>query len=409
MGTSPGAPYNVAAFAGTKHELLGEFIDGTFIYGPRSQEIMDRVGESLEGLMRGEVPLDMFTDIVKAETLPAVKVAKKKGRIVSSCGITRTLVARMIYGNFFEWLTANHLTNGISAGDNMLGKDADIIVRQHLAMAAGEDTHFAGDLSANDARQVGTVLTMAVQRWNNFLRVNGHFDAVQFRIAESFAKSYLHQFHIRGSEVDMWEGSLSSGDPCTSPLNSFCNGSYCRYSVWRKMDFPSGDWHDQFNRNIKSNYLGDDNFHTVSPKWKHLVNEQTMADGYARFGHVYTNDAKDGLNMELRPIEDITYLKRSPRFEPLLSRWTMVLDLDTILEIGLWTTMDGKDGTPNMDQALTNLDTMVRELCFHSDEVWKEWIPRYIKMYEEYDWLPKYLDRKSMLYSVTGERDIAFS
>lgn len=406
LGTSPGAPFNVAAFSATKAELLGTFEDGKFIYGPRSQEIMDRVGQSLEHLLRGEVPLDMFTDIVKAETLPASKVAKKKGRIVSSCSIVRTLVARMIYGNFFEWLTANHLTNGISAGDNMLGKDADIIVRQHLAMAAGENTHFAGDLSANDARQVGAVLVMAVQRWNNFLRVQGCFDEVQYRIAETFAKSYLHQFHVRGGEIDMWDGSLSSGDPCTSPLNSFCNGSYCRFSVWRKMDFPGGDWHDEFNKNIKSNYLGDDNFHTVSPKWKHLVNEQVMADGYACFGHVYTNDAKDGLNSDLRPIEQITYLKRSPRFEPLLSRWTMVLDLDTVLEIGLWTTMDGKDGMPNMDQALTNLDTMTRELCFHDDDVWEYWIPRYIKMYEEYDWYPKYLDRKSMLYYVTGERGL---
>lgn len=409
LSTSPGAPYNAHKIPVKKRDLLGEFVNGTFVYGPRSQEMMQRVGENLECLLRGEVPIDTFTDIVKSETLLRSKVEKGKGRIVSSCTTARSLVARMIYGNFFEWLTANHLSNGISAGDNMLGKDADVIIRQHLAIASGEDVHFAGDLSANDARQVGDVLVMACQRWNSFLRANGCFDDIQYRIAETYAKSYYHQFHIRGAEIDMWDGSLSSGDPCTTSLNSFCNGSYCRYSVWKSMGFPPGDWHDQFNRNVKSNYLGDDNWHTVAPVWKHYVSEAVMADGYADFGHVYTNDAKDGLNSELRAITDITYLKRTPRFDPVLARWTMVLDLDTVLEIGLWTTMDGKGGVPNMDQALTNVDTMCRELCFHPDEVWDHWIPKYVKMYEEQGWKPKYMDRRSMLYFVTGERPIALA
>jgi len=403
LSTSPGAPYNLSKPV-SKKELLGSFEDGVFRYGPRAQEMMDLVGKNLEHLLRGEVPLDMFTDIVKSELLPAEKVAKGKGRIISSCPTSRTLVARILYGNFMAWMAENHLNNGISIGDNMLGVDADIVIRQHLAMASGEDLHLAGDLSANDARQTPEALVMIGEEINAALVSWGCMDPTHYRMAETFSKSYYMQFHTRGNLIDMWEGSLSSGDPHTSVYNSLLNPSYSRYSVWKKMDFPSGDWHDQYNKNVKANYLGDDNWITVSPAWKQFVSEEVMRDGYADFGHVYTNDAKDGINDGLRSIENITFLKRRPRFEPLLGRWLMCLEPSSMLDIGLWTTRDGKKGGANIVQALLNVDTMTRELCRHSDEMWDHWIPKYVKMYEEYGWYPKYMKRIDMLKSVYEDR-----
>jgi len=402
LATSPGAPYNLGNPV-PKRDLLGFFEDGTFHYGSRSQEMMDIVGKNLEHLLKGEVPLDMFTDIVKSELLPAAKVAKGKGRIISSCPIARTIVARMIYGNFMAWLAENHLRNGISIGDNMQGTDADIVVRQHISMAAHEDLHLAGDLSANDARQTPECLTMIGEEINSAMVAWGCMDTVQYRMAETFSKSYHTQFHTRGDLIDMWEGSLSSGDPHTSVYNSLLNPAYTRYSIWKECGFPGGDWHEQYAKNIKANYLGDDNWITVSPAWKQFVSEKVMQDGYADFGHVYTNDAKDGINDDMRSIENITFLKRRPRFEPVLGKWLMCLELSSLIDIGLWTTRDGKKGGANILQALMNVDTMTRELCFHDDDTWNQWIPRFITMYQEYGWSPKYLNRIDMLKTVFGQ------
>lgn len=406
LNTSPGAPFN-AKYNLSKHQLCGDYQEGQFIPGSHSDVLINRVGDYLEHLLVGEVPIDCFTDIVKSETLPIKKIEAGKGRIVSACGIVRTICSRILFGRFWEWIFANHLSNGISAGDNMLGEDANLIVREHLAVACGEDTHFAGDLSANDARQTAEVLTMAMEEIVNFMKANDCMTETHERMARTFAKSYNKQYHIRGALVDLWEGSLGSGDPNTTGLNSITNPGYARFSVWRATGFKE-NFHDEYNAKIKSNYMGDDNWHSAHPTMKSVISEKVMADGYARFGHVYTNDQKDGINLEFKKIEDTCYLKRSPRYEPALGKWLMCLDLSTVLEIPLWTKAVGKEFVPNMDQALENCDTMVRELCFHPEEAWQEWIPKYKKMFSEYRWSPKFDDRLDMLRHVLGAQKIEF-
>lgn len=407
LNTSPGAPFN-AKYDLSKHQLCGDYQEGQFVPGSHHAILIDRVGDYLEHLLKGEVPVDCFTDIVKAETLPKAKIVAGKGRIVSACGIVRTICSRILFGRFWEWIFANHLTNGISAGDNMLGEDADIIVRAHLAVACGEDTHFAGDLSANDARQTAAVLTMTMEEIVNFMVANNCMNEAHEVMARTFAKSYQKQYHVRGALIDLWEGSLGSGDPNTTGLNSITNPAYARFSVWAATDFKE-NFHDEFNAKTKSNYMGDDNWHSAHPSLKHVISEKIMSEGYSRFGHVYTNDQKDGINDEFKRIEDTCYLKRSPRYEPAVGRWLMCLDLETVLEIPLWTKAIGKDFVPNMDQAVENCDTMVRELCFHPDEVWAEWIPKYKKMFEEYRWSPKFDERLDMLRHVLGAQKIEFS
>jgi len=148
--------------------------------------------------------------------------------------------------------------------------------------------------------------------------------------------------------------------------------------------------------------MGDDNWYTVAPIWKEHLTEAIMASGYADFGHVYTNDAKDGINEILRPITELSYLKRTPRFDAAIGRWVMALDLNTILEIPLWTRGVGKDKTADMNQAVINADTMTRELCFHTDEIWEEWIPKFEKMFLQQRWTPRYRNRIDMLHNVSG-------
>jgi len=233
LNTSAGAPFNVRNQ--NKDQLLGHWDHEGFKVGPNFSEIHFRVGSQFEQLLKGNVPMDVFTDVVKSEILPKEKVAKGKGRIVSACGVTRTIVSRMIWGRFWEWIFANHLTNGISAGDNMQGPDAHLKIMKHWTVAAGEPNHCTGDLSANDARQVGTVMQMTLLCIRDFMAQKNCVTQTQFNLMTTHAQSYLHQFHIRGGLIDMWNGSLSSGDPNTTGLNSITNPAYGRYSIWKSL------------------------------------------------------------------------------------------------------------------------------------------------------------------------------
>lgn len=402
LKTSPGTPYNIEPQC-SKKALLGHFDGDKFVFGDRSQEMFDRTVYYLEQLQHGEVPCDVFTDIVKSELLPREKVANGKGRLVSACPTVRSLVFRILYGNLMEWLMENCNTNGIAAGMNMMGDDAHMMIMRHLAVSGGADTHCSGDLSKNDARQTQECLTITMEEFNSFMNRHGCMTPIHFRMCETFAKSYKYKFHLRGDVLDMWKGSLDSGDPATWCVNSVSNAAYARYSIWKAQGFPEV-FHELYNANVESDFLGDDNWHSCSPAWAHYMTGTTMSDGYADFGHVWTDDSKQSSDSQLRPITQIGYLKRTPRFEPYLGKWLMALDLDTTLEIGLWTQRDGKKGQVDIDQALTNVDTMCLHLSYHSDEVWNEWLPRFERMYAEYGWEPKSRDRRTVLSKVYGQK-----
>lgn len=407
LNTSPGVPYNLAPTV-SKKTLLGHFDNGAFVFGERSQEMFDRTAYYLEQLLRGEVPCDVYTDVVKDELLPKEKVANKKGRLVSACPQARSLVFRILYGNFMEWIMENCNTNGIAAGMNMRGNDAHLMLTRHLAISGKGDFHCSGDLSKNDARQPWQCLEIVMEEINSFLNRHNCMEPNHFRMCETFAKSYHFKFHLRGDLLDLWLGSLDSGDPATSPINSISNSGYARYSIWKGQDFRAGTFHEEYNENVESDFLGDDNWHSVSPAWAKFFDGETMPSGYADFGHVWTDDAKTGSSSVLKPITEIGYLKRSPRYEPFLGSWLMVLDLQTTLEIGLWTVMDGKKGAIDADQALRNVDTMCTELCYHPDEVWDEWLPKFEKMYAEYGWEPKSRNRRLTLERFHGSQALVF-
>jgi len=237
---------------------------------------------------------------------------------------------------------------------------------------------------------------------------NPEFSQYQLAIMRTYIKSQSFTCHLRGGDICWWKGSLASGHPLTSIDNSILNLAYLMYSVWRAQGFPEQGFFDQYHKNIVARVMGDDNRVSVSPLWKDYVSEQIMADGYADFGHVYTSDTKDGINDHFRSFEETTFLKRFMRYEPILQKYIYPLRLDVVLEMPLWTRGEGKDNVPSEQQAISNADTMVRHLCYHDQETWDTWIPKFVKMYEEVAWQPKYMTREAALRAVFDEQERTF-
>jgi len=308
----------------------------------------------------------------------------------------------MLFGPFMRWMMDNHLTNGFAGGDNMEGDDAHMITLQHLTVAANEDLHNAGDLSAYDTRHGVDQLEIFLECVVDFIiRHNPDLDQRSIAILRTYTKSMSYTYHLRGTTIHRWIGSLPSGHPLTTIVNSVLNHGYFSYSIWKATGFRPKFWPWYF-QNFIVRVLGDDNRSSVSPVAKQYLSEQICADGYADFGHVFTNDEKTGLNSDFRPFFKTTLLKRFTRFEPLLGKYIAPLRIEVIEELPLWTKAEGKELTPSVEQALKNVDTAVRYLSYHDDAEWQRLVPKWEDMYRNYGWKCKFANRKAALMASYG-------
>jgi hypothetical protein len=298
----------------------------------------------------------------------------------------------------------NHLTNGFAGGDNMEGVDAHAITLEHMAIAAGEDLHVAGDLQGYDARHSQRALEVHLECVNEVVRqASPNLSLEQLRAMDTYVRSQSFTLHLRGTELYWWKGSLTSGHPLTTPANTMINQGMLMYSVWKEKEFSEGFFSD-FHRKILMRMLGDDNRASCAPDWKEYLSQEICTRGYADFGHVYTSDAKDGVMYHFRSFEATTLLKRFTRYEPIVGHYIAPLRLDVVLELPLWTRGQGQELVPCEIQAMANADTCLRYLCYHDDATWDKWFPRLVKMFEGTPWQPMYMKRADMLRHVWADQ-----
>jgi uncharacterized protein (UPF0333 family) len=405
LSTSAGTPFN--CFKLNKHDLIGQYTETGFKEGDKIEELYSQVRDNFRMLARGEIPSYVYTDVIKSETLPKEKVRDGKGRLISCAPLTLVIVTRMLFGHFLTWMIDNHLSNGFAGGDNMEGDDANLITLAHKAMSMDLPLSIAGDLSGYDTRHSADALQAGLEVMVDFVNHVSPMDPLTMRVYQTYTKSMSSTCHLRGDQLHYWSGSLASGHPLTTCLNSVENHGLFMYSVWKARKFEAGFFPKYFS-NVIVRVLGDDNRASVSPAWRDYVSEQICATGYADFGHVYTSDTKDGITDHFRSFEETTLLKRFTRFEQVLGKYVAPLKLDVILELGLWTRAEGKERAPSKIQTIKNLDTMVKYLSFHEDKHWNEWIPKYEKMHEHIGWKCKYMSRESCLRDCYNSPEMAF-
>jgi hypothetical protein len=404
LSTSAGAPFNIHGT--TKAMLIGKYEDNLFVPGSQTQELIAEYESALLELYQGSIPFwfNTYTDIVKDELLKIAKVQEDKGRLVSAANVINVLVHRTLYGPFIKWIIDNHLTNGIALGDNWEGDDANLITRTCLSLTHGEEAASDGDYQAFDTRHAETSLRAGMRAINKFLAKHSLTGkAFKDKIAMDQRKTLENQFscqvHLRGTIMDTWRTSLPSGHPLTSILNSLLNKAY----ILCALVLENGNDRDllyTFPDFMITRVLGDDNEIVLRSDCKHYLNPGKVARAVALYGHVYTDAEKTGNLTALKKYEDCQFLKRTKRFEPLLGKYVAPLDLKSLLEIPLWTKAEGSDRVPSIPQAIENLESMLRGLCLHSQEIWDEYFPKYVKMYEEHDWTPKSDDRKFYLQQI---------
>lgn len=395
--TSPGFPYNAKKgkkFPG-KTEIFGTG-DSYDLHTPLAIELRKDCEAVIEKCLLGIRSKHLYTDCLKDERRKLAKVAAGATRLFASCPLGLLIIMRQYFGSFVLWCQVNHTRNGFAVGANPYSTDWQDIANRLLRFGhSGTRNIGAGDFSKYDGSEKPAI------HWPILDMINHWYSDGNDRVREVLWLEVVNSRHIHDDLVYEWVSSNSSGCPLTTLINNLYNRFTAMYVWYKGHDFSLVSLYS-FHDNVTYITLGDDNVFAVNPPFSHIFNEAAMASGVSDLGMTYTTETKEAVTGQLRNITEVSFLKRSFRYEPLYDRYCAPLDMTTILESPYWT----KDSNDSDVIAIDNLNNSLRELALHPDPVWKEWAPKLINsLVENYGVHPKVTSRRALLALVDGAHD----
>lgn len=371
--TSPGWPWNTKTKLPGKFYWFGSSQDFDFS-SPQCAELRDRVELIIDKARDGERLLHCFVDCLKDERLSLEKVAACKTRLISACPLDLLIAYHMYFGSFTQALYEGRILDASAVGINVYSREWDQIVmelRRNCLEGDPDDLAFgAGDYSGFDRNEKPEVHDMLLHVVNCF------YDDGNDVIRKVLWKEVYHSVHLRGDLMYQWNASLPSGHPLTTIINNMYN-AVMMMCCWADANNRTKESYDNFFEHVTLVTYGDDNIFSVTPAgdFREKFNEITLSKLMRRYGMVYTNDSKEEASVKLRSIDDITFLKRSFSFNPILDRWLAPLNLDTINDIYKWT----RKGPNSHTIAMDNVQTSVLEYALHGRKVFERYALPLIK------------------------------
>lgn len=231
----------------------------------------------------------------------------------------------MYFGSFMLWIIENNVSNGTTVGTNPHSTDWHSL---SILLSSYNRVVNAGDFSGYD----GSLQPMLL--WGVLSLINQWYDDEYSSIREMMFLEIIWSWHVFDGFLFEWNGSMPSGNPLTTIINTLANKL-----LFRKCWYLLIDDEHKFSDNVYFCAQGDDNVFSVFPKFSALFNEFTVIKPLKELGMTYTTELKIQLDRyEPRPLEEIEFLKRGFVFNEELQRFVAPLRLVKALEMPYWTT-----------------------------------------------------------------------
>jgi len=245
------------------------------------------------------------------------------------------------------------------------------MIRKELAKFGTTRNCGAGDYAAFDGSEISQIHFGLLRIIQRYYGDDGH-SLARFVIFLELTNSK----HINADYVYEWSSSLPSGHPLTTMINNLYNHFCFRYCWLASHDYDFSCL-PSFLSHVYLIVLGDDNIFAVSPEKLEVFNMLTIESNMAKIGMTYTSDDKKSKISGMKTIEEITFLKRSFRYCPILHIYVAPLSLNSITEMLNWV------GGANPNQIVEdNVDVAFRELSFHTPETYSIFTGKIIKACE---------------------------
>lgn len=373
-GTSAGYPYSSMNLGRGKFFFFGagNEYDLTTQQAKALKENVENVINKAKNNIRLE---HIFTDNLKDERRTLEKVKKVSTRLFSGAPIEYTIAFRMYFGSFMAWYISNHIKNGSAIGVNVYSLDWDSLAKKMLTLGSRDvECCGAGDYSKFDGSEKPALHWAILDIINDFYN-DGPDNC---RIRRVLWHDLVNSKHIRDDEVVAWPSSLPSGHPCTTIVNNLYN--HMAFNMcWLLLGLPSFG-PNSFYRCVYLCVLGDDNIYSVRSDYREAFSEYNVSQTMVKLGLTYTSEIKGEISstVALRKITDISFLKRTFKWDKQYKVWIAPLDLDVILDMPNWS-----KNNPELykDICRTNVETALMELSLHGQETFDKYATCMISAY----------------------------
>jgi hypothetical protein len=374
--TSAGYPYCLDVPVG--HRGKSHFFGSSDEYeftSDHCKKLKARVEEIISKAKKGIRLKHIYFDFLKDERRPIEKVDAGSTRLVSASPVDMLISTRMYFMDFVRWYMNNRIINGSAVGVNPFSSEWGIMkkcLRGNLKIK----NIIAGDFKTYDACLVRQIQC-------SFLDfVNSWYDDGNDLIRAVLFEEVCNSKHIYMDLVYEWSGGNPSGNFLTTILNTYCNNVILRYAgilAYKEYSLNEKSISSDIvgvSKTLKQmeNQLyilayGDDNIISVGENIRSWYNQASLTRAFKKFGFEYTSENKGGEAESLRSIDDVTFLKRSWKHDPLVNCEVAALDIDVILEMIQWTKKKDRD----YNYTCVNVDTCLKELSAHGEAAWKKW------------------------------------
>nr|WPR18081.1 MAG: capsid protein [Chemarfal virus 7] len=361
--SSAGYPLSFETKKPGKTEFLGEGED--FIYDhPRLIALIDNIKNSILDNKRPEI---YFSVTMKDELK---KIEKRLARIFAAGPLQYTVLFREKYIDFFAALMEKRILNTSLIGINMLSSDVNVLVKYLTEVSHPNDKGFiAGDFKNFD----GTLMTCLL--WEIFYMIESFYGRKD-KIAEALWLEITDSRQIFGNAVAHIAAGQPSGNPATTTVNTMYNTTLLLLVVSKivksKGTKESFEIFADLTQHLRVVTYGDDNILAFSPALRKLVNPSEITEMMKTFGHTYTNDAKDGKELEYKTLAEVSILKRTFSYDTRHG-WIAPLDLPSILECLNWDKVSPEKREQKRAQTIVNMRVAIRELSLHPQSLFEKY------------------------------------
>lgn len=384
-GTSPGYPYNTAACKMNSRGKFGifgsnqEFDLSTEQAVALKQQVMDYI----DAAKQGKIYSVYYTDSLKDEIRTIKKVREGRTRLVSGSPLVLTVVTRMYFMQVCRYLYTNRIANGMAVGCNPLSNDWNILY--NLLCNCSSENVFSGDFKNFDGSERPYLLSKCGEILTSWYGLpDMHSDSV---VRMTIISDLYNSVHIRGSRMYVWDGSLASGNPLTSVVNSLYNQIAFRYT-WEclrveTLEGKHGPKTDIgfFDGSVYLCTYGDDNILSVRDNVKHFYNPELIRMKMIDLGLTLTSSDKEATGLlDFDDIYEVDFLKRCFSYSKH-GKLIGALPLASIFKPLVWV----KKGAPEFSRIIECLDGIKIELSAHGKTVYNEWMSIIISLiFERY-------------------------
>ncbi len=218
LNTSPGYPYTLEKLR--KTDLIKE--------GKPTERLLNDVSSMIDGSFAGAVPNVIFTTVAKDELRPHNKVVAGKTRAIEVAPVSYTLAFRQLFGKIISKLQQNV---GWQCGTSV-GIDPDtqwqILAAEFLEFG---EKFLSLDFSNFDASLSPFMLMRAYELLGNLV-------GLPPEVVEAFTSPIVFSRHLMGEMKYYVEGSMPSGAPATSVVNSLINYTNIMFALMQVTGMP---------------------------------------------------------------------------------------------------------------------------------------------------------------------------